>query len=102
MSGRLVLSRLDWSAFAFVMVIFGGIMGGLAYEGCGGNFFTLTPSDYYGLATDALLSGQTALKLEPRPELKALSNPYAGSLNQPYRAIDLSYFKGRYYFYWGL
>ena len=77
-------------------------MGWVANDSCGGRLLTRQPADYYGYATDAIASGHLALKIEPRPELKALSNPYSGTLNQPYRVLDLSYFKGRYYFYWGL
>ncbi|MDD2762716.1 MAG: hypothetical protein PHE83_01945 [Opitutaceae bacterium] len=59
------------------------------------------PHAYYELLTDAILSGQTHLKLEPDPRLKTLPNPWAGPQGIP-RAHDASYFNGHYYLYFGI
>lgn len=58
------------------------------------------PQGYYGLLTEAFLAGQLHLKIEPDPRLVALDNPYAGpqGANRPH---DMSYYRGRFYLYYG-
>jgi len=60
-----------------------------------------TPSAYYELLTDAILSGQTYLKVMPDPRLKTLPNPWSGGQGIP-RAHDATYFNDRYYIYFGV
>lgn len=62
--------------------------------------FDTVPNSYYQLLTEALLSGQTYLNLEPDPRLKTLPNPWAGAQGIP-RAHDATYYDGRYYLYFG-
>lgn len=58
--------------------------------------------DYFNLLTDAFLEGQTALLVEPAPQLLALDNPYDAAKNYlAFRVHDLSLYEGRYYLYWG-
>src|SRR5208283_3641703 len=59
------------------------------------------PHSYYQLLTEALLSGRTYLSLEPDPRIKALPDPWAGAQGVP-RAHDATYYKGRYYVYFGV
>jgi hypothetical protein len=59
------------------------------------------PSAYYELLTEALISGQTHLKLQPDERLKNLDNPWAGGQGIP-RAHDATYFNDRYYLYFGV
>ena len=59
------------------------------------------PEGYYGLATDAYLSGQFALKLAPDPRVLALPNPRAATEADGV-VRDLTIYDGRYYFYWGV
>jgi hypothetical protein len=99
---QLVLTVRDWVLLGFFMLVVTGIFGRLAFEASAGHVFNREPEGYYPLVTDAFFSGQLHLKIQPRPELLALSDPYNGALNQPYRLIDLSLYNGRYYFYWGL
>ncbi len=59
-------------------------------------------SDHYGLLADAFAHGQAALLIEPSPLLAELQNPYPLSERQGIPAFsDASYFRGKYYFYWG-
>ncbi len=62
---------------------------------------TAEPLGHYQYLTDALLSGQTHLKLAPHPGLAALENPYAGAQGVP-RLHDATYFQGKYYLYFGV
>jgi hypothetical protein len=64
------------------------------------NFVARDPLDHYAYLTDALLSGQLHLKLQPDPQLANLENPYAGSQGVP-RLHDATYFNGVYYLYFG-
>lgn len=78
----------------------------LAWYGCmtarvNGNWVGREPQGYYPLLTDAVLSGQTYLKLEPDARLKALPDPWAGPQGVP-RAHDASYYDGHYYLYFGI
>lgn len=62
---------------------------------------TRTAGSPYQLQTQAWLHGHTYLDVVPDPQLATLSNPYNGEQNRPYRVLDLSYFRGRYYSYFG-
>ena len=61
---------------------------------------TREPGAYYGFLTDAFLSGQTYLKAKPDPRLTILADPYLGAQGVP-RLHDATYFRGRYYLYFG-
>jgi hypothetical protein len=60
----------------------------------------------YNMLADALLAGQTALLVEPSPELKALPDPYDPLQNHPPTGAvcihDVSYYKEKYYLYFGV
>jgi len=57
--------------------------------------------DAYNLVTAAWDKGQLALPIEPHPELLKLDNPYDPVQNAPYRVHDASFYKGKYYMYFG-
>ena len=57
--------------------------------------------DAYNLVTAAWTKGQLALPIEPHPELLKLENPYDPLQNAPYRVHDASFYKGKYYMYFG-
>ncbi len=62
----------------------------------------LAKDEYYNLLVDGFRAGQLAMKLEPEPGLVRLANPYDPHENEPYRVHDASYFRGRYYLYFGV
>jgi hypothetical protein len=68
----------------------------------GFDFCSPVPAGFYGWQTEAFVSGQLPLKMLPDPRLADLSNPYEGSQNAGFRVLDASYFKGRYYSYFGI
>ena len=47
------------------------------------------------------MEGQLALKHAPDPRLMALSDPYDPALNRDFRLPDASYYRGKYYIYFG-
>jgi hypothetical protein len=67
-----------------------------------GVYFTRYPSGYYGLLTAGFRDGQLSVKLQPAPGLLALKDPYDPVANAPYRAHDMTLWKGKYYLYYGV
>jgi tetratricopeptide (TPR) repeat protein len=62
---------------------------------------------YYNLLVQGFRAGQLSLKKEVPPGFARLADPYDPSVNLPYRILphrmsDLSYYKGRLYFYFGV
>lgn len=55
---------------------------------------------YLDLQADGFRSGHLYLPLEPAPELLRAADP-RDRVNQRYWALDASYFRGKYYCYWG-
>ncbi len=72
----------------------------------GTNKFNLNISDYgayisYNHLVDSFLEGKLNLLVNPNPELANLKDPYEPRENINYRWHDASYYKEKYYFYWG-
>ncbi len=59
------------------------------------------PSGYYPLLTAGFRSGHLYAAVTPKPELLALPDPYDPVANAPYRAHDMSLYRGHYYLYYG-
>jgi hypothetical protein len=55
---------------------------------------------YHDQQADGFLKGQLNTTLEPAPELLRVKDPY-DRVNSRYWALDASYYKGKYYNYWG-
>ncbi len=55
---------------------------------------------YHDLQADGFLKGHLSLPIEPAPELLHAKNPYDYS-NVRYWWLDATYWKGKYYIYWG-
>jgi hypothetical protein len=63
---------------------------------------TKQPAGFYPMLTDSFLHGRLYLETEPNPALASLADPYDPAQNQPYQVTDLSYFRHRYYLYFGV
>ena len=87
----------------FTTVLIAGLCAYAAWFTSFGRFpsFTRVANPYVELG-EAFLHGQVALLEQPDPRLTALENPYDYQQREtvPYR-WDLSYYKGKYYAYWG-
>ncbi|MBC8336045.1 MAG: hypothetical protein ISR59_00330 [Anaerolineales bacterium] len=58
--------------------------------------------DYYWKLSQAFQQGQTHLLVEPSPELLQLENPYDLQQRNGIEYLwDTSFYKGKYYLYWG-
>lgn len=64
--------------------------------------FTEKPQGLYNLLTDAFLSGQLYLKVQPSSALLNLPNPYDPVANYFLRLHDASLYQGKYYIYFGI
>jgi len=67
-----------------------------------GRWVTPQPGGYNAALADAFLAGQLHLKIAPAPELAHLADPYDPKQYGPYQVMDLSYYRGRYYSYFGI
>jgi len=64
---------------------------------------SLNPADaYYNLLVQGFRAGQLSLKKEVPPGLTQLADPYDPAANARYHVLDLSYYKGRFYLYFGV
>ncbi|HWA10161.1 MAG TPA: hypothetical protein VG838_11980 [Opitutaceae bacterium] len=57
---------------------------------------------YYHLLADGFLAGRTSLLLEPPPELAKMADPYDPVQRGDLGIHDGTYYKGRYYLYFGV
>lgn len=67
-----------------------------------GNFFTGGDNGYYNLLTRGFLKGHLAMDLEADPFLATLKNPYDLAQRAGHGLHDASYYKGKYYLYFGV
>ncbi len=86
------------------------VIGVYAYTARSGIFesLNLNAADaYYNLLVQGFRTGQLSLKKEVPPGLAQLADPYDPVANAPYRSfpyttLDLSFYKGKFYLYWGV
>lgn len=65
------------------------------------HFTNKLPAGYYGLLTQAVVSGRLDVAVTIDPKFQRLENPYAGPQGTS-RPHDMSYYKGKFYLYYGL
>lgn len=70
----------------------------------GGHFFSgfNGGSDYYNLLVKGFRSGHLSLRVDVPPGLLKLKDPYDPAQNAPFGMHDLSFYKGRFYLYFGV
>jgi hypothetical protein len=86
------------------------VIGVYAYMPQSGVLELVSPSaseTYYNLLVQGFRAGQLNLKKDVPPGFTKLADPYDPAANisywaQPYRMLDLSYYKGKLYLYWGV
>jgi len=86
-----------------VCVLVVGVYACAAHWGVLGN----AADTYYNLLAQGFRAGQLSLKKEVPPGLGQLADPYDPAANAlyrsaPYQTTDLSYYKGRFYLYFGV
>jgi tetratricopeptide (TPR) repeat protein len=96
-----------WRLLAAVCVL---VIGAYAYMAQSGvlELVSLNAADtYYNLLVQGLRAGQLSLKKEVPPEFAQLADPYDPAVTVPYQGppyqmLDLSYYKGKLYLYFGI
>jgi tetratricopeptide (TPR) repeat protein len=58
--------------------------------------------NYYNLLVQGFRAGQLSLKKEVPPGFAQLTDPYDRTANAPYALLDLSYYRGKFYLYFGV
>jgi hypothetical protein len=58
--------------------------------------------NYYNLLVQGFRAGQLSLKKEVPPRLTQLADPYDPSANAYLKVLDLSFYKGKLYLYFGV
>lgn len=94
-------SRADTAVILLLVVLTGWLYFWCARQP-GVPFVDKNPSGYYGLQAAGFLQGHLHAAIEPHPALKALPDPYDPVANAPYRVHDMTYYRGKYYLYFGV
>ena len=96
-----------WTSLAAVCAL---VLGVYAYMAQSGALELLSPTaadTHYNLLVQGFRAGQLNLKKEVPPGFARLADPYDPAVNLPYQAppyrmLDLSYYKGKLYLYFGI
>ncbi|MGA2137853.1 MAG: tetratricopeptide repeat protein [Verrucomicrobiia bacterium] len=96
-----------WRSLAAVCVL---VIGVYVYMAQSGVLELVSPNaadTYYSLLVQGFRAGQLSLKKEVPPEFARLADPYDPAVNvpyegPPYQMLDLSYYKGKFYLYFGI
>ncbi|MGD1021000.1 MAG: tetratricopeptide repeat protein [Verrucomicrobiia bacterium] len=102
--------KLQWAQHGVLAAVCALVIGLYAYTAHSG-YVTSTrlnaADDYYNLLVQGFRAGQLNLKTEVPPGLAQLADPYdpaanARFRNGPDRFLDVSYYKGKFYLYFGV
>ena len=96
-----------WKSLAAVCALVIGVYAYMAQSGALESLSQNAADAYYNLLVQGFRAGQLSLKKEVPPGLAQLADPYDPTANavyqaRPYRLLDLSYYKGRLYLYFGV
>ena len=96
-----------WILLAAVCVLVIGVYAYMAQSGVLELVSLNTADAYYNLLVEGFRAGQLNLKKEVPPEFSRLADPYDPDANipyvgPPYQMLDLSYYKGKLYLYFGI
>jgi hypothetical protein len=96
-------TRVETIACVFIALLIGWFYLWTAQQPANSwSFSSAEPRGYYPLQTAGFRSGHLYVALVPLPALLDLKDPYDPAANTPYRAHDMSLFRGRYYLYYGV
>jgi tetratricopeptide (TPR) repeat protein len=97
----------EWRVLGVVCALVIGIYAYVAQPGILELFIPDPAEVYYNLLVRGFRTGQLSLKKEVPIALTQLPDPYDPTANAvyqdpPYRMLDMSYYKGKLYLYWGV
>lgn len=94
--------RAEWFGLATLLALTGVFYLWTATTAGHALSFALPAHDLYGRLTDGFLAGRTSFLEEPPAELARLADPYDPAQNAPFvKYHDVTYYRGRYYLYFG-
>ena len=91
-----------WTLLAAVCALVGGVYAYTAHSGFLASTSLNAAGNYYNLLVQGFRAGQLSLKKEVPPGFARLADPYDRTANAPYGLLDLSYYKGKFYLYFGV
>jgi tetratricopeptide (TPR) repeat protein len=97
--------KARWKQRGMLAAVCALVIGIYAYTAHGGAYTQPTfdaADNYYNLLVQGFRAGQLDLKEEAPPVLARLADPYAYSPVHPGNVLDLSYYKGKLYLYFGV
>ncbi len=98
-------AKLPWiqhGVLASVCLLVIGVYACTAHEGAVTQLSLNAASSYYNLLVQSFRAGQLNLKKEVPPGLAQLADPYTPTLLRPNGVMDLSYYRGKLYLYFGV
>ena len=94
--------RTEWIWTAFILLLAAWFYGWTATSAGSPLTFKLQSDDLYNRLADGFLAGHLGFAEKPAPELAQLADPYDPAQYGPYTHFhDVSYYRGRYYLYFG-
>ncbi|MGD1019113.1 MAG: tetratricopeptide repeat protein [Verrucomicrobiia bacterium] len=91
-----------WLSLAAVCALVIGVYAYTAHSGLLVSTSLNTADTYYNLLVQGFRAGQLSLKKEVPPGFAQLADPYDRTANRRYGLLDLSYYKGKLYLYFGV
>jgi tetratricopeptide (TPR) repeat protein len=95
-------SRSAWISLAAVCALVVGVYAYTAHEGAVTQVSLDAAGSYYNLLVQGFRAGQLNLKKEVPPVLAQLADPYTPTPLRPNGVMDLSYYRGKLYLYFGV
>jgi tetratricopeptide (TPR) repeat protein len=91
-----------WRSLVVVCALVIGVYAYIAHPGYLPSASLNAADHYYNLLVQGFRSGQLSLKKEVPPGFAQLPDPYDRTANARYGLLDLSYYKGKFYLYFGV
>jgi hypothetical protein len=91
-----------WISLASMCALVIGVYAYTAQSGFLASTSLNAADEYYNLLVQGFRAGQLNLKKEVPPGFASLADPYDRTANAPYGVLDLSYYKGKFYLYFGV
>jgi tetratricopeptide (TPR) repeat protein len=98
-------ARCPWTQHVILGGVCALVIGVYAVTARSGYLVSWSPNaadNYYNLLVQGFRAGQLNLKIAVPPGLAQLADPYDPSANSRYGLLDMSYYKGKLYLYFGV
>src|SRR6266566_5231316 len=92
----------QFSVLAPVCAMVIGTYAYMAHSGFMASMSLNAADAYYNLLVQGFRTGQLNLKKEVPLGFAQLADPYDRTANAPYGVLDLTYYKGKFYLYYGV